>query len=214
MLRATVTLHHMELSMNILIILSNLLLREALLELLTRNVTECQIAAASDFCTVDGFKPDVILADAHNLTQYLTPRWPEAKIILIDTGLAQDEIINLLLTHRLAGVIDTHTDVALFKKALKAIGAGQVWIDNGKLRAILNQAPLAKTHHVDSLSRKEQEIVMLVSQGLMNREIAAKLYISEQTVKTHISSIFKKAHVSRRSQLVPLALKFRVPDTM
>ena len=201
--------------MNILIILSNFLLREALRELLTRNVTECQIAAANDFCTVDGFKPHVIMADAHNLTQYLTPRWPEAKIILIDTGLEHDQVINMLLTYRLAGVIDTHTDVALFKKALKAIGAGQVWIDNGKIRAILNQAePLAKNHRVDSLSRKEQEIVMLVSQGLMNREIAAKLYISEQTVKTHISSIFKKAHVSRRSQLVPLALKFRVPDTM
>jgi len=55
---------------------------------------------------------------------------------------------------------------------------------------------------------------MLVSQGLRNREITAKLYISEQTVKTHISSIFKKAHVSRRSQLVPLALKFRIPDTV
>jgi len=201
--------------MNILIILSNLLLREALRELLTRNVTECQIAAASDFYTVDGLKPDVIMADAHNLTQYLTPQWPEAKIILIDTGLEQDQVINMLLTYRLAGVIDTRTDVALFKKALKAIGAGQVWIDNGKLRAILNQAePLVKTHQVDSLSRKEQEIVMLVSQGLMNREIAVKLYISEQTVKTHISSIFKKAHVSRRSQLVPLALKFRVRDTM
>ncbi|HTG81353.1 MAG TPA: LuxR C-terminal-related transcriptional regulator, partial [Geobacteraceae bacterium] len=63
-------------------------------------------------------------------------------------------------------------------------------------------------------SRKEQEIVLLVSQGLRNRDIAARLYISEQTVKTHISSIFKKAKVTRRSQLVPLALKFRVPDTM
>ena len=201
--------------MKILIMLSNILLCEALRELLTRNVTGCQIAAATDFCTVDGFKPDVIMADTHNLTQYLMPRWPEAKIILIDTGLEQDQVINLLLTFRLDGVIDTHTDLALFRKALKAIVAGQVWIDNGKIRAILNHAePRGKNHQVDSLSRKEQEVVMLVSQGLRNREIAARLYISEQTVKTHISSIFKKARVSRRSQLVPLALKFQTPNTM
>ena len=126
--------------MNILIILTNLLLSEALRELLTRNVPECQIVAANDFCAADDFKPDMLMADVHNLTQYLMPRWPEAKIILIDTGLEPDQVINLLLTHRLAGVLDTHTDVALFKKALKAIVAGQVWIGNGKIRAILDQA--------------------------------------------------------------------------
>ncbi|HEY6874044.1 MAG TPA: response regulator transcription factor [Geobacteraceae bacterium] len=201
--------------MNILICLSNALLGEALREFLARNVPECQLAVANDFCTVDGFQPDMVMADARNLTQYPMPRCPDAKILLIDTGLEPDQVINLLLTYRLAGVIDRHTDVALFKKALKAIIAGQVWIDNGKIRAILNQAePQGKYQQADALSRKEQEIVMLVSQGLTNRGIATRLYISEQTVKTHISSIFKKANVSRRSQLVPLALKFRVPDTM
>jgi DNA-binding NarL/FixJ family response regulator len=163
----------------------------------------------------DGFQPDMVMVDARNLTQDPMPRCPEAKIILIDTGLELDEVINLLLTYRLDGVIDRHTDVALFKKALKAIVAGQLWIDNGKMRAILDQAkPQGKNHQAESLSRKEQEIVMLVSQGLRNQDIAARLYISEQTVKTHIRSIFKKANVSRRSQLVPLALKYRVPDTM
>jgi len=201
--------------MKILICLSNVLLGEALRELLARNVPGWQIVAAKDFCMADGFQPDMVMVDARNLTQDPMPRCPEAKIILIDTGLEPDEVINLLLTYRLDGVIDRHTDVALFKKALKAIVAGHIWIDSGKIRTILNQAvPSGKNHQAESLSRKEQEIVMLVSQGLRNQDIAARLYISEQTVKTHIRSIFKKANVSRRSQLVPLALKYRVPDTM
>ncbi|HEX8961039.1 MAG TPA: response regulator transcription factor [Geobacteraceae bacterium] len=201
--------------MKILICLSSVLLAEALQELLTRNVPECQIAVATDFCTADAFQPDMVMTDARNLTQDPMPRCPGEKIILIDTGLEPDQVISLLLTHRLAGVIDRHTDVALLKKALKAIATGQVWIDNGKIRAILDQAaPQGKNHQTDSLSRKEQEIVMLVSRGLRNREIAAKLSISEQTVKAHISSIFKKAQISRRSQLVPLALRFQVPETM
>jgi DNA-binding NarL/FixJ family response regulator len=199
--------------MKILICLSNVLLGKALLELLARNVPGCQIAAAKDFCVADGFQPDVVMVDARNLTQDPMTRCHDAKIILIDTGLEPDELINLLLTYRLDGVIDRYTDVALFKKALKAIVAGQLWIDNGKMRAILDQAkPQGKNHQADSLSRKEQEIVMLISQGLRNRDIAAKLYISEQTVKTHISSIFKKAHVSRRSQLAPLALTLRISN--
>jgi DNA-binding NarL/FixJ family response regulator len=201
--------------MKILIILSNLLLGEALRELVTTNVPECRVAAANDFLIAEGSQPDIIITDARNLMQNLMPRCPEARIILIDTGLEEDQVINILLTYRLDGVIETHTDVATFKKALKTIVEGQVWIGNGKVRAILDQAvPSGKNHQVDSLSRKEREIVILVSQGLRNREIAARLYISEQTVKTHISSIFKKAKVTRRSQLVPLALKFRVPDTV
>jgi len=55
----------------------------------------------------------------------------------------------------------------------------------------------------ESLSRKEREIVLLVAEGQRNREIAGRLCISEQTVKAHLSRIFKKANVSNRSQLVP-----------
>ncbi|HEX9024402.1 MAG TPA: LuxR C-terminal-related transcriptional regulator, partial [Geobacteraceae bacterium] len=61
----------------------------------------------------------------------------------------------------------------------------------------------------DTISKKEREIIVLISQGLRNREIADKLCISEQTVKAHLSRIFRKTNVTSRSQLVPLALKFR-----
>jgi len=54
--------------------------------------------------------------------------------------------------------------------------------------------------------------VLLVSKGLTNKEIASISCISEQTVKTHVSRIFRKLNVSRRSQLVPLAMHLWVSE--
>jgi DNA-binding CsgD family transcriptional regulator len=67
---------------------------------------------------------------------------------------------------------------------------------------------IARNQRHETISKKEREIIVLISQGLRNREIAEKLSISEQTVKAHLSRIFRKTNVTSRSQLVPLALKF------
>jgi DNA-binding NarL/FixJ family response regulator len=197
--------------MNLLIILSNYLLCEALREHLTRELTGCRIIAITDCCDVEDFVPDTIMADAHTLSQYLRPRWPEAKIVLLDTGLDVDQLTGLLLNFKLNGIIDTHTDIALFKKALHAIDAGQVWINYDRIKGIVDHVDSpAKTRRGDPLSREEQEIVVLVAQGLRNKDIAERLFISEQTVKVHLSRIFRKCHVSRRSQLATIAMRFRL----
>ena len=198
--------------MKILVNLSNLVLGKALAEMLTRNPDGFETVTSIDATTVNGFQPELILADAANLKSELFTRWPSAKMILFDSGLQENEIISILLSHKLDGVIATDTDVPLFFKALSVIHAGQVWIDNTKLKALLNYAEsAARAKHIEKISRKEQEIIILVSQGFKNREIAEKLHISEQTVKAHISHIFRKVKVTNRSQLVPLAMKFRLP---
>jgi DNA-binding CsgD family transcriptional regulator len=59
-----------------------------------------------------------------------------------------------------------------------------------------------------SITRRELEILELIAQGLSNREIAAKLYVSENTVKTHASHVFDKLGAKRRTQAVQLAKEF------
>jgi DNA-binding NarL/FixJ family response regulator len=111
-------------------------------------------------------------------------------------------------------VIKTDTDLPLLKKALDSIDAGQVWIDNSRIKALLKHSEsLVNTQPDTNLSKKEREIIILISQGRKNREIAEGLCISEQTVKSHIGRIFRKTNVNTRSQLVPLALKLKLPDT-
>lgn len=198
--------------MNILINLSSLVLGSSLAEMLTRNPDGFTTFVTLDAESVTDFNPGLILVDASTLKAELFTHWPEAKVILMDTGLAENEIISILLSHKLDGVIATDTDIPLFFKALSVIHDGQVWIDNGKLKALLNYAEsAARAKNIEKISRKEQEIIILVSQGFKNKEIAEKLHISEQTVKAHISHIFRKVKVTNRSQLVPLAMKFRLP---
>jgi len=195
----------------ILIYLGSSLVGEALKEALEREQEEYQVLAVTDFTQIESFCPDFIIADCHSLRRGMPMQKAEVKVILIDYGLGEEEITSMLLTHKIDGVLSTQSDLSHFKKAVQAISDGQVWLDNRKVKALIQHAESMRSPESDvSLSKKEREIVILISQGLMNREIADKLCSSEQTVKTHISRIFRKANVSRRSQLVPLALKLMV----
>ena len=206
--------HSAKRGMNILINLGSFLLCEALGRLLDNELEGHRVLANNLADKTDGFLPDKILVDAGTISQCMAIRWPDAKIILIDTGLEEEVIINLLLSYQLDGVIKTDTDLSLFKKALNAIDAGQVWIDRSRIRALLKYAESLVNAQPDrNLSKKEREIIILISQGRKNREIADTLCISEQTVKSHVSRIFRKTNVNTRSQLVPLALKLRLPNT-
>ena len=200
--------------MKILINLGNVLLCEALRRLLDNEPESYQVLAFNAADKTGSFIPDKIVVDASTISHCIWERWPGAKIILIDTGLEEEAVLKLLLSYQLEGIIKTDTDLPLFKKALKAIDSGQVWLDNNRIRALLKYTEsLANNRPDTNLSKKEREIVVLISQGRKNREIAASLCISEQTVKSHISRIFRKTNVNTRSQLVPLALKLKLSDT-
>lgn len=196
--------------MNVLVVLKSLLLSIALKGVLDKEPQKYQTAVACDGAELEASAPDQIVVDAGSLNGPLIARWPDAKVILIDTGLEEEAIVDLLCSYRIDGVISTDSDDTLFKKALEVIGAGQAWIDNGKVRAILTRMETAaKETRKEKLSKKEQEIIIQVSQGLKNREIAERLFVSEQTVKAHLSRIFRKCKVKTRAQLVPLALRLR-----
>jgi DNA-binding NarL/FixJ family response regulator len=60
------------------------------------------------------------------------------------------------------------------------------------------------------LTSREIEVIGLIAEGLINKEIAKKLYISEKTVKNHVSNIFKKLNVSDRTQAAIYAFKHNI----
>ncbi len=199
--------------MNIMIHLNSRLLRAALSELLLREPEGFRVFTEEENMANADHIPDFVLVDNFSLRRGVPDRARECKVVLIDYGLAEEEITSLLLCHRIDGVLSTTSDVTLLKKALQAIHEGQIWIDNRKVKALIQHAESSRGAGAEEgFSKKEREIIILIAQGLINREIADRLCISEQTVKTHIGRIFRKANVSRRSQLVPMALKLRAPD--
>jgi len=90
-------------------------------------------------------------------------------------------------------------------QAIKTVNNDEIWMDVGTVTKILARLLPKEINDLKSnstnLTKKEKEIVILVAEGLSNKEISQKLYISEVTVKTHIRNVFKKVGVSSRFQL-------------
>ena len=195
-------------AMNVLISLKSCVISEALCELLNKDNINDYIFIENNVNMTQCCAPDVIIVDHKSIRPEFLSSWPDAKIILLDTGLHQDEIINLMLTYNLHGIVSRDVDSTLLKKALKLVNEGQIWIDNNSLKALLCKAgDISKAGKVTTISKREQEILDQITQGRTNKEIAERLFMSEQTVKAHLSHIFKKYHVNSRMQLISLLTK-------
>lgn len=188
--------------MEVLINFRNKLLAYAFCEILKKleNVIPC-------ISEEEGCKdPKIILTDYFSLNKSIFSRYPEAKVVFIDMGLNEKSLIKVLTHYKIAGIIAPYTDINLFKKALKVINDGQIWLDNRYLKHLLKN--IEKVSFKDfSLTSREKKIVYLVCEGLANKEIADKLNISEQTVKAHLHKIFKKLGVSSRTQLISIFIE-------
>jgi DNA-binding NarL/FixJ family response regulator len=191
--------------MTIAIHLGSQLLSEAIQQLLARSGYDTVVVSGRP--PTKGLTPDVLLVDSTTLRQDLLARYPDAKVLLIDTGMEPEQLCATLLSYRIHGVLSPDTELHLFKRALTAISEGQLWIDNGTVKTLLHDAgnlsPKGKISHITS---REQEIIECICQGLSNKEIAKTLSLSEHTVKAHLSTIFKKFNVTSRSKLVSLAM--------
>jgi DNA-binding NarL/FixJ family response regulator len=94
-------------------------------------------------------------------------------------------------------------------RAIRKIGAGEIWGS----RQVLSRIALASVRHTSrqitqskamhALTGREGEIVKLLQVGSTNKEIAAQLFISDKTVKTHVHNILEKLNVKRRNKIIP-----------
>jgi LuxR family transcriptional regulator, positive regulator of biofilm formation len=187
--------------MHIGIHLSNHLMAEAIYQVLVKNGYDHVVTSGRS--PTSGFTPDVLLVDIATLTQDLLAQYPEAKVLLFDTGIEPEKLCATLLSYRIHGILSPHTELHLFKKALKVVSEGQIWIDNSSVKAVLHdKGILAKP---DGISGREQEVIDCACQGLSNSEIARKLIISPHTVKAHLTRIFRKLNITSRAKLMTRA---------
>jgi len=198
--------------MKVLVLLKSLLFSEVLCRALGNGANGYEAQTSRCQASAESFEPDVILVDNDCLHHNNLERWPDGKILLVDTGVPEEEIINLMRNHKLYGVFSLEADFHQLKKAISVIHDGQIWIDNERLKVILHGVDAARPGStVEKLSNKENQIVELVAEGFKNREIASRLFLSEQTIKSHLGRIFRKMQVKNRSQLVSMIIRNRIP---
>lgn len=193
--------------MHILITLKSRLFSELLYGFLARSKS-AQVHLLGDKGPAAGYTPDIVFVDQHTISHSLVAQWTGAKFLLIDMGMGDEDMVRLLISYRIHGIISPGTDTDLLGKALHAVFGGQIWIDNNSIKALINSADLSlRTSHFRQLNQREREVVDLVCEGNANKEIASKLSLSEQTIKSHLNRIYRKLNVASRSQVIALAMK-------
>jgi DNA-binding NarL/FixJ family response regulator len=133
--------------------------------------------------------------------------------LLIVTCGGEPKAMAAALQKGVAGVVLKSSPADVLKRAVRAVLAGGSWIDRSIMSSILRPAP-KEDHvvHADRLTRREGQIVELVTLGLQNKKIAERLSITETTVRHHLTSIFEKLAVTNRMELMRQAYRQRRPE--
>ena len=164
--------------------------------------------------------PDVVLVELHLAGQTgldLLRDLPTLSVRSRAIATAEDDKReNIVEAMRLGakGFLLKHTSPELFLKCLRKVYQGEIWLDGRFAEAVLTAfgslTPEGKGDGKSALSAREMEVIELVVQGYKNRDIAQKLFISEKTVKNHLSAIFNKLGVADRLELTLYAFENRL----
>lgn len=140
--------------------------------------------------------------------------------VLILTTFDLDEYVFEALRAGAAGFLVKHTEVEELIRAVRVIAAGESLLSPGVTRSLIahfaqQEAPRPApdpTGPVGRLTEREREVVGLVAQGLSNDEIAARWFVSNATVRTHVSRAMTKLYARDRAQLVVLAYQLGLAE--
>ncbi|MCW1926685.1 response regulator transcription factor [Bhargavaea beijingensis] len=215
---------------NIIIIDDHQLFREGVKRILDFEETFNVVAEGSDGEEVIGLyeqhRPDVVLMDINmpgksgiEATGELMAAHPEAKIIILSIHDDESYVTHAMKTGAL-GYMLKEMDADAIVQAIKVVAAGGSYLHPKVTKNLVaefrrlsakehlgsfHQAEIRRPYHL--LTKRECEVLQLLTDGQSNRAIGESLYISEKTVKNHVSSILQKMNVNDRTQAVVTAIK-------
>jgi len=205
--------------LRVLVVDDHRLVREGLISLLRLNPEIEVVGEASGGDEAVGkarsLKPDVVLMDISmpgmngiTATRLIKKDLPETKVIML-TMLDQEGYVYEAVKAGATGYLLKNTGLEELVKAIKEVHRGGATLHPEAQAQLLKEyVYLAQSNRETyGLSDRELEILQLVGDGLSNKEIADRLFISIQTVKTHITHIFEKLGVKDRTEAVATALR-------
>lgn len=204
---------------NVMIADDHVLMREGIKQLLEFDGSIHVIAEANDGVEcIEKLKmihPDILLLDINmpnkngiEVLQEIHSKRMKVKVLILTV---HNEVEYLLKAIDIGvdGYILKDSESAELKKAISLVLNGESYIQPSLIPA-LNSRLVARDvdkDKIESLTKRELEVLIQVANGMFNKEIATVLNISERTVKNHISNIFKKIEVSDRTQAAVFAIR-------
>ncbi len=175
---------------------------------------------------VAALNPDLVLMDLKmpvmngiQATRLIREKHPSVKVLILTTY-DDDAWLFDAIHGGASGYLLKDTPREHLITAIRETIAGKTHIDPavaGKLFQHINRSqsprpPAAGSTITDTLTEREREVLRLLAQGLTNNAIAAKLFLSEGTVRNYVSNIFTKLGVSDRTQAAVIALRYGIAD--
>ena len=163
---------------------------------------------------VDERHPDVVLMDLRmprcdgvTATRRIRAAHPSTQVVVLTTYADEADIITALRAGAI-GYLTKDAGRAQIAQAVRAAATGQSILSGEvqqKLVAAAGPVAAQPIEPPDGLTAREVEVLQLIAEGLANKEIAARLYVSEATVKSHINRLFAKTGITHRAQAVQYA---------
>jgi two-component system, NarL family, nitrate/nitrite response regulator NarL len=197
------------------------LYREALKALVALDPTIAIVGESAGFDAIDEATnnlADVVVAsfdfDAETANVEISRRQGSARWLFV-TGNSNPSVHVRAVQLGATGIISKNESSAVLTKAIKKIHAGEAWFDRSTVAAVLaefsgvngTQQATDESVSISQLTEREQQVIALIAEGLKNRQIAERLFISEATVRHHLTSIYGKLGVADRLELIIFAFK-------
>jgi two-component system, NarL family, response regulator LiaR len=159
---------------------------------------------------IPGIQPDLVIMDLRLLggidgietTRRLRQALPGLRVLVLTAHTEESPLIAALRAGAL-GYVRKDADPEIFLEAVRSVAAGRPFYDPAAAGSFLQS--LARVE--DDLTERETEVLCQLARGGTNRQIAAILGVSEETIKTHVGSILSKLQLSHRTQAAIYALK-------
>jgi len=165
---------------------------------------------------VENNHPDVVVMDIRlpgtsgiEACEEITSRFPETRVLML-TSYAEDEMLFSAIRAGASGYILKQIGGEELVRALEAVARGEALLDPAVTQRVFQEVRRAVKEEEASafvhLSQQEKHVLLLVSEGRTNREIAKALFLGEGTVRNYVSSILSKLGVSNRAEAAAYAV--------
>ena len=165
-------------------------------------------------------QPDVVIMDVRlesdsgiEACREIKTLLPEARVLML-TSYSDDEAVFSSIVAGASGYLLKNTSKAELINAVRALGRGEALLDPAITKKVTDRlAQLSQRQGrftENDLSEREREVLALVARGLTNKEIGARLFLSDHTVRNHVSRILQKLGLSRRSEAAAVAVRRRL----
>ena len=192
-----------------------------------RNLSVLDIVGSADdlIAKISFNKPDVALicmieneGKDIQIIENLRRAAPQVKVVILsspDSLLDQPAALKLGVT----GIVGTNQNARVLTRAIQQVSEGEVWLNQKLIERLLNNNLSAdgngnnrnrSFYKEDHLTNRELEVVKMIGLGLKNKDISEKLFISEATVRHHLSSIYSKLHIEDRLNLAIYAYRQKI----